>query len=299
LRATPFRASLGAGMESSRKTTVMFAGFSGASADQEAVARCLERIGGAASSCGGRVAKTTRDKAMILIGTPDAAADAAVAIHTALGDLPAIAKGQLGLGIGFQHGPVIQKASEVFGDTVNLASRLGEKAAKGQIITTRETAALLSPIYKPWVRKLGTVEIKGRSDEVELCELVWRADDNATLVARKRPEQVQGMKKIKLKYRGAEVERRRGEDAVIIGRDPDSGLRVDDDQVSRHHCTIERHGENFVIEDTSSNGTYVTIQGEEEVLLNREQLTLRKRGWIAFGQPRAPSKEAVEFICYT
>jgi len=286
-------------MDSNRNTTVMFAGFSGASADEEAVTRCLDRIGGAAASCGGRVAKTTRDKAMILIATPDAAADAAVAIHTALNDIPAIAKGKLGLGIGFHHGPVIQKASDVFGDTVNLASRLGEKAAKGQIITSRETAALFSPIYRPWVRKLGAVAITGRSDEVELCELVWRADDNATLVARRRTEQVQGMKKVKLKYRGAEVERRREKDAVIIGRDPDSGLVVDDDQVSRHHCTIERRGENFVIADTSSNGTYVTIQGEEEVLLNREELTLRKRGWISFGQPRAASKVAVEFISYT
>lgn len=294
-------------MDSNRKTTVMFAGFGGAAgveakgdaATQETLTRCLERIGGAAASCGGRVVKTMRDQAMILIATPDAAADAAVAMHTALNDIPAIATGKLGLGVGFHHGSVIQNASDVFGDTVNLASRLGEKAAKGQIITTRETAALLSPIYRPWVRKLGTVEIRGRSGEVELCELVWRADDNATLVAQRRTEQVRGVQKIKLKYRGGEVVRRREKDAVVIGRDADSDLVLDDDQVSRHHCTIERRGENFVIADTSSNGTYVTIQGEEEVLLKREELTLRKRGWIAFGQPRAASKAAVEFISYT
>jgi adenylate cyclase len=295
-------------MDSNRKTTVMFAGFSGASAvveaagdaaGQDAVMRCLERIGGAAASCGGRMVKTMRDRAMILIATPDAAADAAVAIHTVVNDFPAVAAVKLGLGIGFHHGPVIQKQSDVFGDTVNLAARLGEKAARGQIITTQETAALFSPIYRPWVRRLGATEIKGRSDEVELCELVWRADDSATVVARRRTEQRQSVQKIKLKYRGGEVVRRREKDAVIIGRDTDSGLVVDDDQVSRHHCTIERRGDNFVIADTSSNGTYVTIQGEEEVLLKREELTLRKRGWIAFGQPRAASKVAVEFISYT
>ena len=56
-------------METNRKTTVMFAGFigmdnvikaAGDSAAQEAVARCFERIGGAATSCGGRLAKTMR-----------------------------------------------------------------------------------------------------------------------------------------------------------------------------------------------------------------------------------------------
>jgi adenylate cyclase len=294
-------------MDANRKTTVMFAGFVGASAAieaagdaaaSEAISRCFERIGGAATSCGGRVVKTTHDKAMILIATPDAAADAAVAIHTAVSEFPAIAAVKLALGIGFHHGPVIQKATDVFGDTVNLSSRLGEQAAKGQIITTQETAALFSPIYRPWVRKLGTTNVKGRTDEVEICELVWRADDSATLVPKRRIDR-EGVQKLKLKFRGAEVVRRREKDAVVIGRDADCGMVVEHDQVSRHHCTIERRGDKFVIADTSSNGTYVTIQGEEEVLLKHEELALRKRGWIAFGQPREAAKDtAVEFICY-
>jgi len=295
-------------MDTNRKTTVIFAGFigmdnvikaAGDSAAQEAVARCFERIGGAATSCGGRLAKTMRDKAMILVATPDAAADAAVAIHTAVAEFPAVAAIKLTLGIGFQYGPVIQKDTDVFGDTVNMAARLGEQAAQGQIITSQDTADLLSPIYRPWLRKLGAVEVKGRSDQVEICELVWRADDSATLISKRRVS-AEGSMKLKLKYRGVEVVRRREKDAIVIGRETDSGLVVDHDKVSRHHCTIERRGDKFVLTDISSNGTYVTIQGEPEVQLAREELTLSKRGWIAFGQPRVAAKEAaVEFICYT
>jgi hypothetical protein len=148
------------------------------------------------------------------------------------------------------------------------------------------------------MRKLGTVDVKGRSEQVDICELVWRADDSATLVTKRRTS-TQGVLKLKLKHRGIEVVRRREKDAAVIGREQDCGLVVDDDQVSRHHCTIERRGDKFVLADTSSNGTYVTIQGEPEVLLQREELTLSKRGWIAFGQPRVAAKEAVEFICYT
>jgi class 3 adenylate cyclase len=294
-------------MEANRKTTVMFASFigtsnvieaAGESAARDAFARCIERIGGAATSCGGRVAKTMHDKAMVLVATPDGAADAAVAIHTAVGEFPAVAAVKLALGIGFHYGSVIQKATDVFGDTVNLASRLGEQAAKGQIITTLETGELFSPIYRPWMRKLGTIDVKGRTDQVEICELVWRADDSATLVTKRRTT-TQGVLKLKLKYRGIEVVRRREKDAAVVGREQDCGLVVDNDQVSRHHCTIERRGDKFVLTDTSSNGTYVTIQGEPEVLLQREELMLSKRGWIAFGQPRVAAKEAVEFICYT
>jgi len=294
-------------METNRKTTVMFATFVGAakvveaageSAAQDAIGRCIERLGGAATSCGGRIAKTMHDKAMVLVATPDAAADAAVAMHTAINAFPPVGAVKLTLGVGFHYGPVIQKETDVFGDTVNLAARLGEQAAQGQIITTLETAGLFSPIYRPWLRKLGTVEIKGRSDQVEICELVWRADDSATLVAKRRVTTHEVLK-LKLKYRGGEVVRRRERDAVVVGRDPACGLVVEDDHVSRHHCTIERRGDKFVLTDTSSNGTYVTIQGEAEVLLQREELTLSKRGWITFGQPRVAAKEAVEFICYT
>jgi len=295
-------------MEANRKTTVMFASLVGVdhvvqavgdAAAQEAIARCFERVGGAAISCGGRLAKTMRDKAMVLVATPDGAADAAVAIHTAVAEFPAVAAIKLTLGIGFQYGPVIQKDTDVFGDTVNMAARLGEQAAQGQIITSQDTADLLSPIYRPWLRKLGAVEVKGRSDQVEICELVWRADDSATLISKRRVS-AEGSMKLKLKYRGVEVVRRREKDAIVIGRETDSGLVVDHDKVSRHHCTIERRGDKFVLTDISSNGTYVTIQGEPEVQLAREELTLSKRGWIAFGQPRVAAKEAaVEFICYT
>jgi len=293
-------------MESTRNTTVLFAAFveteklyavAGDTPGQEAIKRCLEMLRGAAATCGGRMAKMTQDRAMVLINSPDAAADASVAMHTAMDTFPAVGAVKLALGIGFHHGAVIQKDEEVFGDTVNLAARIVEQAAKDQVITTQETAHLLSPIYRPWIRKLGKVGIKGRSGEVEISELVWRADDSATLVAKKRQDRP-AHQKLKLKYKGLEVVRRREKDAVIIGRDPSSGLVVDDDQVSRHHCSIERRHDKFVITDTSSNGTYVTIQGEPEVMLNREDLTLSKRGWICFGQPKVAAKETVEFITY-
>jgi hypothetical protein len=32
-------------------------------------------------------------------------------------------------------------------------------------------------------------------------------------------------------------------------------------------------------------------------VLRREELTLRKHGWIAFGQPRAETPDVVEYFC--
>ena len=118
--------------------------------------RCQFRLGQAAASCGGRLAMSSEQKVMVLSATPDAAADAASAMHLVMDKFPKTADVKLALGIGFHYGPVIQKGGEVFGDTVNLAARLCEYAGGGQIICTEWTAKLLSPLYRAWLRDLET-----------------------------------------------------------------------------------------------------------------------------------------------
>jgi adenylate cyclase len=291
-------------MEPSRETTVLFAvvigrgdlyAKAGDKAAHEAIERCQFRLGQAAAACDARLAASKEDKMMVLAATPDIAADAASSMHLAIEKLPRTAEVKLGLGIGFHYGPVIQKGGEVFGDTVNLAARLCEHAGNGQIILTEWTSKLLSPLYRAWLRNLDTAQIKGREDEVALCELVWRADENATAVIRARIEERPEATAIRLSYRDKTVKRRREKDLITIGRGEDCGLVVADEQASRHHCTVERRRDKWVLVDVSTNGTYVTIEGEKEIELDREELVLSKKGWITLGQPRVHATEVVEF----
>ena len=47
-------------------------------------------------------------------------------------------------------------------------------------------------------------------------------------------------------------------DLLVIGRDPECDLRLDNTAVSRHHARIERRGASYVLRDLgSANGTYV------------------------------------------
>jgi predicted component of type VI protein secretion system len=64
---------------------------------------------------------------------------------------------------------------------------------------------------------------------------------------------------------------------------------------SRTHCVIERRQSKFVITDRSANGTYLTIDGDRELILRREEAMLRNHGFIALGQSRATATELVEF----
>jgi adenylate cyclase len=291
------------GEQLERETTVVFADIlggadliakAGDSAAVAALGACVAHLKKAAEGCGGRVVSRATEKLMVLLPTPDAAADAAAAMHAAMETLPQAGDTKLALGIGFHHGPVIQKDNEVWGDTVNLAAQLVEQAANGQIITTRETASHLSPLYRAWMRKLYSIDIKGRSGQVALCELVWRADDNATLFAKNRNTRVASTT-LTVVYRDKTIVRRRDRDSITIGRDPNCGIAIADDQASRLHCTIERRQDKWFLIDHSTNGTYVSVDGADDVLVQREEFTLSGRGRIACGQPSVSTKEIVGF----
>jgi adenylate cyclase len=290
---------------SERQATVLFADVSGSTklyetagdaAALEAISTCLKALRDATQASGGRVVKTIGDELMGLFPGPDAAANAAAEMQVKIEALPAVAGTKLGVRIGFHYGPVLQQDDDVFGDTVNLAARLAAQAQKGEIITSAETAAQLGPIYRSMVRQLYTITVKGKAGEVELAELVWKRDADATVYAGARPAPRPASGALRLKYREHEVTRRRDNDALTIGRDPANALVVHDDKASRNHCTIDRRHDKFVLRDHSTNGTYVTMEGDAELLLRRDEVTLRKHGWIAFGQPRAEGVEVAEFF---
>jgi adenylate cyclase len=64
------------------------------------------------------------------------------------------------------------------------------------------------------------------------------------------------------------------------------------------HARIERRRDKFVLVDQSSNGTYVTVEGEPEIELRREEMILRGCGHLSFGHAyQDDSGEVLAFSC--
>ncbi len=73
---------------------------------------------------------------------------------------------------------------------------------------------------------------------------------------------------------------------------------IADRLASRLHAKIERRRDHFMLVDQSSNGTFVTVEGEGEFEVRREEFKLRGRGHISFGHSHAASPgETVAFSC--
>ena len=78
---------------------------------------------------------------------------------------------------GLHYGPVVERAGDIFGSTVNIAARITAKAAGGQILMTRPVADAAVP-HGLTVRELGPLRLRNLIEPVELYKLVRTGMDD-------------------------------------------------------------------------------------------------------------------------
>lgn len=291
-------------VENARAGCVLFADVSGSTklhetagdAAHQAIDLCLRLFSALTEQHGGRVVKTIGDEVMAVFPDASSAGTAARDIQLSVNEMAPVGKVRLGVRIGMHHGPVIEKAGDFFGDTVNLAARLTEMASRGQIITSLDTANLLTPLQKMDCRQLYSIPVKGREREVPICELMWTDTDDATQLVAQRASTDAG-NGLRLVYRSRVLTLGGDRRSVVLGRDTAADLVVADRMASRAHCEIEQRQDKFVLADRSANGTYLSIDGDREIVLRREEAVLRGHGFIALGHSRATATELVEYFC--
>ena len=284
---------------------VLFADVSGSTrlyealGDTEAlstIARCLAVVKAACDGHAGRVVKTIGDEAMAVFPTADQAAEAAAEFQARVSEEFAGTQ-PLALRVGFHFGPALETDGDVFGDSVNLAARLVGVANRAQVITSAETAANLSPHLRARTRELDALTVRGKLQDVRIFELLWQdSPEDLTSLATRRV----APPATRLQLRHGDRVIILGEDnrGVMFGRDAQNDVVIADRMASRMHARVERRTGKFVLVDHSSNGTYVSVDGEPPLQLRREEFTLRGRGRIGFGHAaRAEGDEHVSFAC--
>jgi len=107
---------------------------------------------------GGRVVKFIGDEAMYVAGTVGAAVDIALT----LGDRLAATELAVQLHCGVAYGPTVSVGGDVFGHTVNVASRLTDVARRNSVVVTRAAAQMLDGRADLRTRRvLHLAELKG------------------------------------------------------------------------------------------------------------------------------------------
>lgn len=276
-----------------RVLTVLFAEVSGSVWLHEklddaealrAVDRCLKRMERAVEVFAGRLIKTLGDELMAVFDLPDQAFQAALLMQERVADLPPVSGVKLVIRVGFAHGQVAEDLGAIVGETVSAAAHLAGLAKPGQVLTCLPTHSALSPGLKTSSRELGLASATGPFPEMSIVELVApqaAAPCGATLSVR---------------YGGEVVVLNDSQPAITMGRDASSDVAIHDRRASRHHARIERRGETIVLIDSSTNGTFLTLNGGPEVFLRGEQCVLHGKGLICFAaSARSPGADYAEF----
>jgi adenylate cyclase len=262
------------------------------------IKRCLEAMALCVQQAGGRLVKNTGDGIMAVLASADAAAEVSLAIHKAMHSVSQMPETGVAVRIGFCFGPVVDSESDVFGETVNLAARLCEMGSPGICMITRETASMLDKNWQHMLRPGPPVTLKGISRQIDIMQLLFELGGDLTAISRIEPGlQSSSQAELRLYSNGNAMVLCGDAFRLTLGRDPSVDLRVSDPRASRNHCEIVRRGGRTVLIDHSSNGTFVSIEGEREFMICREETALHGHGAISFGQPRATATDTVKFFC--
>ena len=175
--------------------------------------------------------------------------------------------------------------------------RLGRRVAIKTILKSHLDDDTAKDFAMRFVREAQAVARLNHPHIVQVYELMWQQSEDATTMASHKSVFKPRNATLRLKVQGAEVVLSSERPMVALGRDQAADLVIRERMASRAHGKIERRLDKFILTDHSANGTFVTVEGDREIVLRREEFTLRGHGWIAFGQSRAAATDVVEFFC--
>ena len=233
----------------------------------------------------GKVVKTIGDEVMCRFSKVDNAFITASVIQEMLQNRPRVSGSKIRVRIGMHTGQaLLREDGDIFGDAVNVASRVTAIARGNQIITTKETIDGLSPLFQGCCREFDRIPLKGKTEETVICEVIWEADDATRMSTMINfMDTIPSARRLHLKHQEKELVINPDTPTLTIGRGSKCDLVINSSHASRAHAKIEFHRGKFVIIDQSTNGTFVKNEDGNEVYLRREVLPLMGNGVISLG----------------
>jgi pSer/pThr/pTyr-binding forkhead associated (FHA) protein len=111
------------------------------------------------------------------------------------------------------------------------------------------------------------------------------------------PSQILGdVDRLCIRYRGNAFLLDEKSPTLTLGRGPASKLLIIDHKASRAHGRIERRTNSYFYIDSSTNGSYVSLGTQKEILVRHGEIELKGSGRICFGASgRDPKADYAEF----
>jgi hypothetical protein len=200
--------------------------------------------------------------------------------------------------VGFHFGPVVEEGNDVYGDAVNLASRMVNLAKRDQILTTGATKQLTTGKLGEAMRQVDRTTVRGKTEEIDVFELVWQEAESTRVAGSVWATAPGGAKGHLLLTMGEQVLEVSAEHpSITAGRSEQSDIPLQGELISRLHARIDYRNTRFLLTDQSTNGTYVTDPSGDEHLVRHDSFVLSGAGSISFGHTKMPGQK--DLLRYT
>jgi class 3 adenylate cyclase len=279
--------------------TVVFADLTGSTglfesagnmAATQIVTDCTHTLGRHLARAGGQVVKYLGDGVLVLFDDAVAAVEAAAHMPELLRESvpPGERREALGVKTGIERGAIVEHDGDCYGDAVNVAARLSDRAQTGEILIGESVFACMPEALRVACHSLDRIAIKGKAEPMRVWRIDWARTAETTLTAlHGLQELIDGARaelRVDIDRLGQHLELRPVDGPLIIGRSEDAGFPVEDRRVSRRHARVEWTGGQCVLTDFSSNGTWVRYAGSPSIVkLRRDSCTLYGEGEIGLG----------------
>jgi class 3 adenylate cyclase len=259
----------------------------------QVVTRCTQMLGKHFTQAGGHVVKFLGDGLLVLFDQSDEAVEAASHTRDVLYECNMehidSTNTPLGLKVGIEFGSVIEQRGDCYGDAVNVAARLGDRAESNEILLGESLYTRLPEAKRILCTGIDRLAIKGKTGLFKVWRFDWRHTAETTITG---PLNLLDERLGTASTQRADIEVTDGrheqllptDGALVIGRSESCGLVIDDRRVSRRHARIEWVGGQCTLTDFSTNGTWVKFGREAKlVILKRDNCVLHGQGMIGLG----------------
>lgn len=266
---------------------------------ERAVDRCIKRMTRAIEAYGGKLLQVVGDELLALFSCAEDACHSAIDMHQRIADLPPVSGHKLNIRVALHDsdtsaGQPPQPVKLASSMRIAGLARGDQILCSAAVIQALPTSAVLQTLPRP---ELGDVQ-EGEA-AIPIFQIQWAAPTSKSQVQHsmfgphstgKIPE------RLRLRYRGKAFLIDEKTPVLNLGRDQSCKVLVDNRKVSRLHARIERRPDGYYLIDTSTNGSFLTLQGRQEILVRKHEALLDGSGTICFGSSaNDAAAERVEF----
>jgi len=238
----------------------------------------------------GRFIKTIGDAIMAIFETPPDAVRSAIDMQESIlqvnGAKPE--SDRVTIRIGLHYGTAIVKTSDLFGDAVNVASRVESHAQPEQILISDSVHAEVAGSSEFRIRHFGRFELKGKAESRDLYTVVWKKEEALEDMQFGAGTMVLGpsagfclpaFKLQQLRQDGTVgAERVLNSGTLVIGSQIGDFLISGDPSIAASHIRISLENGQLFVEDLSEGaGVYVRLQATYTLKNGDEIITGNQR----------------------